>query len=44
MRCYECIVEAEVPDGEYKNKINGKSVFVKNGEIELDGFPVIIEC
>lgn len=43
MRCYECIVEAEVPDGEYKNKINGKSVFVKNGEIELDGFPVIIE-
>lgn len=44
MKCYECIVEAEVPDGEYKNKINGKSVFVKNGVIELDGFPVIIEC
>lgn len=44
MRCYECRVEAEVPDGEYKNKINGKTVFVKNGKLELDGFPVIVEC
>lgn len=35
-------VEAEVPDGEYKNKINGRTVFVKGGKLKLDGFPVII--
>lgn len=41
-RCEECKVEAEVPDGEYKNKINGKTVFVRSGMLEFGGFPVII--
>ncbi|MGL6198119.1 MAG: alpha-amylase family glycosyl hydrolase [Lachnospiraceae bacterium] len=38
-----CITEAGIPDGIYRNELNGENIYVKNNKFPFLGDPVILE-
>ena len=39
----ECTVAVDLPDGLYRDMIDGREVEVRNGKIHTDGTPVVME-